>query len=186
MREPALLRSAFATALSATALMWLTCASAHAEPVSYIVDPKHTYASFEINHLGLSTARGTFDRTSGDIILDAAAGIGYIEIIIDTASIDTGLAKRDEHLRAEDFFNVDRYPTMKFVATSLQFDGDRPVSAEGELTMLGTTLPVSLPRTRVAIVSTSSSSMTARWNTVKVSWSLSRRLTARWMRTGSC
>ena len=118
--------------------------------MSYIVDPKHTYASFEINHLGLSTARGTFDRTSGDIVLDAAAGTGRIEIVIDTASIDTGLDKRDEHLRAEEFFNVDQYPTMKFVATSLEFDGDRPVHAHGTLTMLGKTLPVSLRITHFA------------------------------------
>ncbi len=122
----------------------LAIGSARAEPVSYIVDPKHTYASFEINHLGFSTARGRFDRTTGNIVLDAAAGSGQIEIIIDTASIDTGLAKRDEHLRATEFFDVDRYPTMKFVAASLRFDGDRLVSADGQLTMLGKTRPVSL------------------------------------------
>ncbi|UCH48749.1 MAG: polyisoprenoid-binding protein [Betaproteobacteria bacterium] len=137
-------------ALAAGLIMCTTYTAVLAEPVSYIVDPKHTYASFEINHLGLSTARGTFDRTSGDIVLDAAAGSGYIEIVIDTASIDTGLAKRDEHLRAEEFFNVDRFPTMKFVATSLQFDGGRPISADGELTMLGKTLPVSLRITHFA------------------------------------
>ena len=124
--------------------------AALAEPVSYIVDPKHTYASFEINHLGLSTARGTFDRTSGDIVLDAAAGTGQIEIVIDTASIDTGLDKRDEHLRAAEFFNVDQYPTMKFVATSVEFDSERPVRAHGALTMLGKTLPVSLRITHFA------------------------------------
>jgi len=69
----------------------------------------------------------------GDIVLDASTGRGHIEIVIDTASIDTGLAKRDEHLRAEEFFNVDQYPTMKFVATSLQFDGDRLVGATSRL-----------------------------------------------------
>ncbi len=130
--------------------MLVACSAVLAEPVVYVVDPKHTYASFEINHLGLSTARGTFDRTSGDIVLDAAAGSGHIEIVIDTASIDTGLEKRDEHLRAAEFFNVDQYPTMKFVATSLTFDGDRPVNADGELTMLGKTLPVSLRITHFA------------------------------------
>jgi len=121
-----------------------------AEPVSYSVDPKHTYASFEINHLGLSTARGRFDRTSGSIALDAAAGSGSIEIVIDTASIDTGLAKRDEHLRREEFFNVAQYPTITFVARSLIFEGDRLVKADGELTMLGRTRPVSLQITHFA------------------------------------
>ncbi|NIO40205.1 MAG: polyisoprenoid-binding protein [Burkholderiales bacterium] len=133
-----------------SALVWVTSTAVQAEPVSYVVDPKHTYASFEIDHLGLSTARGTFDRTSGNIVLDPDLGSGFIEIVINTASIDTGLAKRDEHLRAADFFNVQRYPTMIFVAESLQFDGQHLVSADGQLTMLGKTLPVSLRVTRFA------------------------------------
>ena len=119
-----------------------------AAPVAYVVDPKHTYASFEINRLGLSTARGTFDRTSGNISLDAATGKGHIEIVIDTASVDTGLSKRDQHLRAAAFFNVEKYPTMTFVATALRFDDNRLTGADGELTMLGKTLPVSLEVTR--------------------------------------
>jgi len=129
---------------------WLAPAPLLAEPVSYAVDPKHTYASFEINHLGLSTARGRFDRTSGTIVLDAATGSGSIEIVIDTASIDTGLAKRDEHLRRDEFFNVDQYPTMKFVAHSLTFDGNRLVNADGDLTLLGRSRPVSLRITNFA------------------------------------
>ncbi len=121
-----------------------------AAPVSYTVDPKHTYAVFEIDHLGLSTARGTFDHTSGTIVLDTASKSGKIEIAIDTASIDTGLAKRDEHLRAPAFFNVDQYPTMTFVSNTVVFDGVRPVRADGQLTMLGKTLPVSLQITHFA------------------------------------
>ena len=121
-----------------------------AAPAYYKVDPKHTYASFEINHLGLSTARGTFDRTSGSIVLDAATGSGHIEIEIETASIDTGLARRDQHLRAAEFFNADQYPTMTFVASRLKFDGDVLVSADGQLTLLGRTLPVSLRITQFA------------------------------------
>jgi len=119
-----------------------------AAPVSYIVDPKHTYASFEINHLGLSTARGTFNRTSGNITLDPTAATGHIEIVIDTASVNTGLAKRDKHLRAAAFFNVNQYPSMTYEATSLRFDGDTLTGADGHLTLLGRTLPVSLEVTR--------------------------------------
>ena len=137
-------------ALMLVAGTWLNCAPVQADPVTYTVDPKHTYASFEINHLGLSTARGTFDRTSGNIVLDAASGSGSIEIVIETASIDTGLAKRDEHLRREEFFNVDQFPTMTFVAQSMTFDGERLVRADGNLTMLGKSLPVSLTITHFA------------------------------------
>jgi polyisoprenoid-binding protein YceI len=119
-----------------------------AAPVSYVVDPKHTYASFEIDHLGLSTARGTFDRTTGKLTLDPAAATGHIEIVIDTGSVNTGLAKRDQHLRAAAFFNVNQYPTMTYEATSLRFDGDTLTGADGHLTLLGRTLPVSLEVTR--------------------------------------
>jgi len=121
-----------------------------AEPVTYAVDPKHTYATFQLNHLGLSTIRGTFDRTTGNIVLDSAAGSGSIEIVIQAASIDTGLAKRDEHLRRKEFFNVGQYPTITFVANALMFDGNRLVKADGDLIMLGQTHPVSLQVTHFA------------------------------------
>lgn len=111
---------------------------------SYTVDPGHTYPSFEINHLGFSTMRGTFDATSGKIMLDPAAKSGSIEIIVDAASLDTGHGKRDEHLRSEEFFNVARFPTLTYKANKLEFDGDKLVGADGELTLLGVTKPVSL------------------------------------------
>ena len=144
------LLSRFKLATVTVAMLLAAHGQALAEPASYTVDPKHTYAVFEIDHLGLSTARGTFDRTYGTIVLDATNGSGNIEIVIDTASVDTGLAKRDEHLRAPEFFNVGQYPTMTFVSNAVVFDGIRPVRADGWLTMLGRTLPVSLRITRFA------------------------------------
>jgi len=111
---------------------------------SYTVDPVHTYPGFEINHLGFSNMRGTFDSTKGRITLDRAARTGTIEIVIDTASVDTGYAKRDEHLRAPEFFNVAAFPTMTYRASRMLFEGDRPSGAEGQLTLLGKTLPVNL------------------------------------------
>ena len=141
---------ALTTALALIALWCLKPAPTLAEPVTYTVDPKHTYASFEIDHFGLSVIRGRFNRTSGTIVLDAAAGTGSIEIVIDTASVDTGLAKRDEHLQRKEFFNVESYPTAEFVANSLTFDGGRLVKADGDLTMLGQSHPVSLQITHFA------------------------------------
>ena len=148
MAYPAAVVRNGATALIAMAGMATMQTTSLAAPASYAVDPKHTYASFEIDHLGLSLARGTFDRTSGSITLDVNTGTGHIEIVIDTASIDTGLAKRDQHLRAAEFFNVEKYPTMTYVATTLRFDGNRLIGADGHLTLLGQTLPVSLQITR--------------------------------------
>jgi polyisoprenoid-binding protein YceI len=111
---------------------------------SYTIDPGHTYPSFEVNHLGFSTMRGTFDATSGTVTLDPAAGTGSIEITIDTASIDTGHAKRDEHLKTDEFFNVAQFPSMTFKSNKLKFNGDKLAGADGELTLLGVTRPVSL------------------------------------------
>ena len=79
-----------------------TSVSAAAAPESFTVDPRHTFPSFEVSHLGFSTQRGRFDKTSGKIMLDRAAQKGSIEIVVDTASVDTGLDKLEEHLRGED------------------------------------------------------------------------------------
>src|SRR4249919_3389270 len=114
---------------------------------SYTVDPAHTYPNFEINHLGFSTMHGRFGATTGKITLDAAARSGSIEITIDATSIDTGHAKRDAHLKSEEFFNVGKFPTLAYKATKLKFDGDKLTGADGELTLLGVTKPVSLALT---------------------------------------
>ncbi len=111
---------------------------------SYTVDPAHTYPNFEINHLGLSTMHGRFGATTGKITLDTAAKSGSIEITIDATSIDTGHAKRDAHLKSEEFFNIGKFPTLSYKATKLKFDGDKLSGADGELTLLGVTRPVSL------------------------------------------
>ena len=111
---------------------------------SYAVDPAHTYPNFEINHLGFSTLHGRFGATSGKITLDQAAKSGSIDITVDATSIDTGHAKRDTHLKSEEFFNVGKFPTLTYKASKLKFNGDKLTSAEGELTLLGVTKPVSL------------------------------------------
>jgi polyisoprenoid-binding protein YceI len=121
--------------------------SGFAAPESYTVDPAHTYPNFEVNHLGLSTARGMFTRTSGKIVLDRVARTGSIDITIETASLFTGHAKRDEHLRGEDFFNVGQFPTMTFKSKNPRYHKSVLNGAEGELTMLGVTRPVTLTLT---------------------------------------
>lgn len=111
---------------------------------SYTVDPMHTYPHFSISHLGFSTMQGRFDKTSGKITLDRAAKTGTVNIEIEAASISTGLAKRDDHLRSPDFFNAAEFPKITYKANSIKFKGDTPVSVEGNLTMLGVTKPVTL------------------------------------------
>lgn len=111
---------------------------------SYSVDPRHTFPSFEVNHLGFSTQRGRFNKSSGKIVLDRQAKSGSVEIVIDAASVDSGLDKLEEHLRGEEFFNAEKFPTLSFKSRAVTFSGDKPASVEGDFTMLGVTRPLTL------------------------------------------
>ena len=111
---------------------------------SYTIDPAHTWPMFEVNHLGYSTQRGRFNKSSGKITLDTAAKKGSVELVIETASIDMGFDKWDEHMKSEDFFNVGLFPTMRFTSDKLVFDGDKVVAAEGYFTLLGVSKPLTL------------------------------------------
>jgi polyisoprenoid-binding protein YceI len=115
-----------------------------AAPESYSLDSGHTYPSFEISHLGFSTQRGRFDKTTGRITLDREAKTATVEITIDTTSIDTGNPKLEEHLRKPDFFDVAQYPTITFKSTKAQFSGDALAALDGDLTIHGQTRPVTL------------------------------------------
>ncbi len=106
---------------------------------SYTIDPNHTWPMFEVNHLGYSTQRGRFNKTSGKITIDFAARTGSVDLVIDANSLDMGFAKWDEHMKGEEFFHVVQYPTIRFTSDKLIFDGDKVVGAEGKFTLLGTT-----------------------------------------------
>ena len=112
---------------------------------TYMLDPNHTFPSFEADHLGgLSTWRGKFTKSSGTVTLDRAAKTGTVEVTVDPASVQTGNAKLDEHLKTPDFFDVQKYPTVTYKGTQIKFDGDKPVEVIGTLTMHGVTKPVNL------------------------------------------
>jgi polyisoprenoid-binding protein YceI len=111
---------------------------------TYTIDPNHTFPSFEVTHLGWSTFRGRFDRTSGTVTLDLAKKTGSADIAVEVASISTGVDKLNEHLRTPDFFDAAKYPTITFKSNSFKFEGDKLVSLSGDLTMHGVTKPVTL------------------------------------------
>lgn len=110
----------------------------------FTIDPRHTFPSFEVSHMGLSTQRGRFNSTSGKITLDRVAKKGSIELEIDATTVNTGLAELEKHMRAEDFFNVEKFPKITFKSTSVVFEGESPNRVEGEITLLGVTRPLSL------------------------------------------
>lgn len=111
---------------------------------NYTIDSRHTFPVFEVNHLGFSTQRGRFNQSSGKITLDTKARKGSVDLTIDAGSLDMGFDKWDEHMKSEDFFNVEFYPTIRFVSNKLVFDGDKVVAAEGDFTLLGVTKPLKL------------------------------------------
>ena len=121
----------------------LGCAlPAWAASESYRVDSDHTIPAFEVTHLGLTFVRGLFRKTSGHITLDRTAKTGDLEVVIDTATVTTNLERRDKLIR--DWLKVEEFPTMVYRAKSLRFSGEDVVGADGELTLLGITKPVSL------------------------------------------
>ena len=112
---------------------------------TYVIEPNHTYPSFEADHFGgLSTWRGKFTKTGGAITLDRAARTGTVEIDIDTASIDFGNAKLNEHAMSAEMFDVVKYPQAVYKSRSIRFKGDKPAVVDGELTLHGVTKPVKL------------------------------------------
>ena len=95
-------------------------------------------------HIGFSNQHGNFGKATGKIVLDRAAKKGSIDVTIDATSIRTYSERLDQIVKGERFFNVEKFPTLTFKSTNLTFDGDKLVGADGELTMLGVTKPVSL------------------------------------------
>jgi polyisoprenoid-binding protein YceI len=129
---------------TAVVLATLVAGSAYAAPENYTIDSTHTFPSFEVGHMGFSTQRGRFNKTSGSIVLDRAAKKATVDISIDASTISTGLDKLEAHLRAEDFFDTAKFPTISFKSTGAKFDGDKLTSLSGNLTMRGVTKPVTL------------------------------------------
>ena len=125
----------------ATALL---SATAQAETSTYMLEPTHTFVTFEIGHFGTSTNRGRFDKKEGSVQMDRAAKTGKLEVTIDTTSINSGTAAFDKHLQSADIFDAAKYPTIKFVSDKFVFNGDKVTEIMGNLTLLGKTQPVTL------------------------------------------
>jgi polyisoprenoid-binding protein YceI len=130
-------------ALSAAAV-----APAFAAPVSYGVEANHTFPRFSYTHLGFTTQQSRFDKTTGTVVYDKEGRTGSGNITIETNSVSTGSTLFNQHIQGEDFLDTAKYPTVTFKSTKVNFDGDKPVSIEGDLTMKGVTKRVTLTVTR--------------------------------------
>ena len=127
-----------------------TAVAAQAEPVTYRVDPAHTFVTFEVRHFETSTVRGRFERQEGQVTIDRQARSGHAEITVDTAAVSTGVPALDEWLRGPGLLDSERYPKARFIAERFGFDGDKVNAVTGVLTLRDQSAPVTLRATRFA------------------------------------
>ena len=129
------------------AALLATVGAVQAQSATYAIDPTHTAVIFEAKHFGTSTLRGRWDKKEGTITLDKAAKTGSVEFSLEMASLTTGTAAFDGHLKSNDFFAADQFPTAKFVGDKFTFNGDKLASVSGMLTLRDKTNPVTLTAT---------------------------------------
>ena len=129
---------------AALILAAVTAAPALAAPETFAVDSTHTFPRFSYSHLGYSIQMSRFDKVTGTVTLDKAARTAAVDIVIDTKSVNTGSATFNEHIQGEDFLDTAKHPTATFKSTKVNFEGDKPVSIDGNLTLKGITKPVTL------------------------------------------
>ena len=112
---------------------------------TFEIDKAHSEAAFQVRHL-ISKVRGRFSDFDGTIVFDEARPeLSTVRVTIRAASIDTGVADRDKHLRSDDFFAVDTHPTLTFVSTAISPEGGSRYRVTGDLTMRGVTRRIVLP-----------------------------------------
>jgi len=135
--------------LVALVLAAATGISRPAAGATYTVDPDHSTVTFKVRHI-FSTVVGRFDKFSGTITFDPNdPSTARVEGSIDAASINTNVARRDEHLRSKDFFDVQQFPTISFVAATVAGVDPSKKSGQldGNLTIHGVTKPVVIEAT---------------------------------------
>ena len=115
------------------------------KPVTYVIDPSHTFPAFEADHMGgLSLWRGKINSTSGEIILDKKNKTGYVNVIMEMDSIDFGNDKMTKQAKSDDMFDVEEFPQAKYEGILINFQDGSPTKVEGELTLHGITKKVDL------------------------------------------
>ena len=118
---------------------------AFAFATTWNIDPDHSNVGFKVRHLMVSNVRGSFEKLNGSVdINDKDITKSKVSVTIDTASINSNVQKRDEHLRSADFFDVAKFPTMTFVSKKVAKAGKDKLKVTGDLTLHGITKEVVL------------------------------------------
>lgn len=109
----------------------------------WIIDPDHSVAAFSIRHLMITHVHGQFNGISGEILFDPdQISKMSIQFDVDVSTIITGVIKRDEHLKSEDFFHQEKYPKISFKSTGVEKSGFNSCKVAGNITIHGITKPV--------------------------------------------
>ncbi len=125
------------------AVLFANPAAAQVEKYSF--DKAHTQIVFSVNHLGFSNSMGKFLNYDGHFTFDRATPENSsIEVSIKTDSIEMNDQKWNDHMKNEDFFNVEKFPTMDFKSTAITVTGENSADITGDLTILGVTKPVTM------------------------------------------
>jgi len=111
-------------------------------PGTYSIDPAHTEVGFVARHLVGTKVRGRFTKFDGTIVIAEVPEQSHVEVEVETASIDTGVQMRDDHLRTNDFLDAPSYPTLVLESTGLTKVTDSEWKLAADLTIRGVTKPV--------------------------------------------
>jgi polyisoprenoid-binding protein YceI len=112
---------------------------------NYTIDPAHSRIGFVARHAMITKVRGSFDEFEGSGTLDAEhPENSSLRLTIKASSIDTRNSDRDAHLRSNDFFDMEKYPEITFVSTSVQRVDDTTYDVTGDLTVKDTTKPITV------------------------------------------
>lgn len=119
--------------------------AAQAQADTFTVDPQHTMVQFSVERLGYSQTLGFFRDISGELVFDETdPQAAQINVVLQTASIDTNLAPRDAWLQGEDMLNAAAHPQITFASTAIEVTGENTGLLTGDLTMNGVTNPITL------------------------------------------
>jgi polyisoprenoid-binding protein YceI len=122
------------------------------EAGTWAVDSAHTTIGVAARHLMFTKVRGSFKNFTGTILIGAQPGDSSVDVTIDAASIDTGVADRDGHMRSPDFLDVANHPTIEFRSTKVREVGQEHFEVDGSLTIRGVSRPVTLAMTYLGLV----------------------------------
>ncbi len=119
---------------------------------TYALDVSHTQVGFAVRHMAVSKVRGRFTKFEGTLVVAEDPTQSSVNVTIDATSVDTRDENRDNHLRTNDFFDIENHPTWTFVSTAVVAEGPAAWKVTGDLTIRGITKPVTLDTTLEGVV----------------------------------